>query len=74
MSYQHFQVVKKYSSETLFNFIKANIVKDYGIKPKGVISFLKANPKAISKQVNGRIPKIRKMLLGLIKHLRGKNG
>ena len=36
-------------SETLFNFIKANIVKDYGIKPKGVISFLKANPKAISK-------------------------
>jgi predicted nucleic acid-binding protein len=36
-------------SETLFNFIKANIVKDYRIKPKGVISFLKANPKAISK-------------------------
>ena len=36
-------------SETLFNFIKANIVKDYGIKPKGVISFLKANPKIIRK-------------------------
>jgi len=36
-------------SETLFNFIKANIVKDYGIKPKEVVSFLKANPKIISK-------------------------
>ncbi len=36
-------------SETLFNFIKANIVKDYRIKPKEVVSFLKANPKIISK-------------------------
>jgi predicted nucleic acid-binding protein len=36
-------------SETLFNFIKANIVKDYRIRPKEVVSFLKANPKVISK-------------------------
>jgi predicted nucleic acid-binding protein len=36
-------------SETLSNFIKATIVKDYEIKPKEVISFLKANPLAISK-------------------------
>lgn len=36
-------------SETLFNFIKANIVKNYKIKPKEVVSFLKANPKLISK-------------------------
>jgi len=36
-------------SESLFNFIKANIVKEYRIKPKAVVSFLKANPKAISK-------------------------
>ena len=36
-------------SETLFNFIKANIVKDYRIKPKEVVSFLKAKPKIISK-------------------------
>ncbi|MBA7530508.1 tRNA(fMet)-specific endonuclease VapC [subsurface metagenome] len=35
-------------SETLFNFIKANIVKDYGIKPKEVVSFLKVKPTAIS--------------------------
>ena len=31
------------------NFIKANIVKDYGIKPKEVVSFLKAKPEVISK-------------------------
>ena len=36
-------------SETLFNFIKANIVKDYGIKPKEVVSFLKAKPEVTSK-------------------------
>lgn len=36
-------------SETLFNFIKATIVMDYGIKPKEVIPLLKANPRAISK-------------------------
>ena len=36
-------------SETLFNFIKANIVRDYKIKPKAVVSFLKATPKVISK-------------------------
>jgi predicted nucleic acid-binding protein len=41
-------------SETLFNFIKANIVKDYRIKPKEVVSFLKANPKLISKIDLGR--------------------
>ena len=35
-------------SETLFNFIKANIVKEYRIKPKEVVYFLKADPKAIS--------------------------
>ncbi len=63
MSYLHFRAVKRYSlnrefegfispiivSETLFNFIKANIVKDYGIKPREVVSFLKAKPKIISK-------------------------
>lgn len=36
-------------SETLFNFIKANVVKDYGIKPREVVSFLKAKPEVISK-------------------------
>jgi predicted nucleic acid-binding protein len=29
--------------------MKANIVKDYGKKPKEVVSFLKTNPKVISK-------------------------
>jgi len=36
-------------SETLFNVIKADIVKDYRIKTKEVVSFLKVNPKVISK-------------------------
>jgi hypothetical protein len=36
-------------SETLFNFIKANVVKNYGIKPRKVVSFLKAKPGVISK-------------------------
>jgi len=35
-------------SEVLFNFIKATIVKTYGIKPKEVVFFLKSNPKVIS--------------------------
>ena len=36
-------------SETLFNFIKADIVVDYRVKPKEVVPFLKANPEAITK-------------------------
>ena len=36
-------------SETLFNFIKASIVRDYGITPKEVVFFLKAKPEVISK-------------------------
>jgi predicted nucleic acid-binding protein len=36
-------------SETLFNLIKATILRDYHLKPKEIVPFLKANPQAVSK-------------------------
>jgi predicted nucleic acid-binding protein len=36
-------------SETLFNLIKATIRKDYHLKPKEIVHFLKRNPQAVSK-------------------------
>lgn len=35
-------------SETIFNFIKAYIFKEYGIKPAEAISMIKVNPKVLS--------------------------
>ena len=35
-------------SETLFNLIKATILKNHHLKPKEVVPFLKANPQAVS--------------------------
>jgi predicted nucleic acid-binding protein len=35
-------------SETLFNLIKAIVLKEYHLKPKELIHFLKANPQAVS--------------------------
>ena len=35
-------------SETLFNLIKASILKAHYLKPKEVVPFLKANPQAVS--------------------------
>lgn len=35
-------------SETIFNFIKAYIFKEYGIKPAEAVSMIKVNPKVLS--------------------------
>ncbi len=45
-------------SETIYNFIKAHIVRKYGLKPKDTVPLMKAKPEVIAEADIGRVSEL----------------